>query len=840
MILKPAALLAAFVALTFAGTVLAADPVNIEIMAVEEQPGSMILTVSAVDENGQPFPGLDPSNFNAWINDTPLIVKELHTETDREPASVLLLVDVSGSMAGERIQQAQLAINEFIGVLEPNDQVALMTFSSGVNLVQDFTSDHGALQAAVANFQLTNDTALYDGVIEAAAKMSQTQGGRKLIVLLSDGQANIGLEKRDASIAAARDAGIGFVSVGLGAGTDRQYLGELSKASGGALIEAATPPELRQAFTNLAFAIRSQYTLVTEVPRSIDRTVPGTLKVHVIHRADSAFAERSLDSLAGAVPPPFTMAIDGITPGEKHNGQVELIPTVQEGIEVAKVDYYLDDQLVSTAEGLGNYTLDASQLENGSHVLKVVATDTQGREGEVQVPFLVPVLVAPSQGKSLPILPLLILALLLGVGFVLFRVLKKRFLVMSTPTYSRVDNWASIRTPGAGPRPEEWPEGDDSAHPLSRPSTPPASTDQTVVGRVVIMDEAAVRGGELETIREFEMKSSPMTFGSGPNADMRVGDAGGTIAAEEARVWVQRGRLVYHKLTTLSAMATEGVTAGWQFLDDGDEMRVGPYRIIFQAQQPELSTADDAPLPDGLPQEHGMALHRSFGLTETDRSPDLQEWANEQGPSASNQETSETRAVEPDAAAGTPPGDSEWEDSTGSDESSVQASDWGDGVAGPPVFNWDANGSPPAPVWEGEPMASLPEDEESAEPESPDRNVDVASQPASSWSIEPLSQSSVDMDEPEGPESPDASAGESQPPVLSEGDDDASPDSSWNKLMEEPKSADWIVEQSQPVDDGADKIVQPDSWNTFVSADDVASNAVENDEPDEDDRAWGT
>ncbi len=120
MILKPAALLAALVTLTFAGSVFAADPVNIEIMAVQEQPGSMILTVSAVDENGKPFPGLDPSNFNAWINDQALIVKELHTETDREPASVLLLVDVSTSMAGDSIQQAQVAINEFIDVLEPN------------------------------------------------------------------------------------------------------------------------------------------------------------------------------------------------------------------------------------------------------------------------------------------------------------------------------------------------------------------------------------------------------------------------------------------------------------------------------------------------------------------------------------------------------------------------------------------------------------------------------------------------------------------------------------------------------------------------------------------------
>ena len=829
LISKPAALLAAFVALTFAGTVLAADPVNIEIMAVEEQPGSMILTVSAVDENGQPFPGLDPSNFNAWINDTPLIVKQLNTSTDRQPASVLLLVDVSGSMAGERIQQAQLAINEFIGVLEPNDQVALMTFSSGVNLVQDFTTDHAALQAAVANFTLTNDTDLYDGVIDAATKMSQTQGSRKLIVLLSDGQANIATDKRDASIQAARDAGVGFVALGLGAGTDRQYLGDLTKASGGSLIEAATPAELHKAYTNLAFAIRSQYTLVTEVPRSIDRTVAGTLKVHVIHRADSAFAERALDPLPGAVPPPFTMAVDGVTPGEKHNGSVELTPSVQEGIEVAKTDYYIDDQLVSTTDGLGSYTMDASKLENGSHVLKVVATDTQGREGEVQVPFLVPVLVAPSHGKSLPIIPILILLLLLGVGVVLYRVLKKRFLVLTTPTYSRVDNWASIRTPGSS-RSDKSGEGDDSAHPLSRPSTPAAAAEEPITGRVVIMDEAAVRGGELETIREFEMRSSPMTFGSGPSVDMRVDDAGGTIAAEEARIWVQRGRLVYHKLTTLSAMATEGVTAGWQFLDDGDEMRVGPYRIIFQVQQVEESDGEAEPVPYGLPQEHGMALHRSFGLTETDRSPDLREWPNEPGSGADKETASSQDNV------GTHP---TVEGAPDNSQASSEPSDWGDGVAGPPVFNWDVTAPQPTTTdWDDESMTTLPAGEEVAEPESPDSSLGVASQPASTWSIEP-SEEADDAGTPLPDSLPDAS------PQAASSDDgaDAASSSTWDRLMEDPKSADWIVEQSQPVDDGIGQIVQPDSWSTFVSADDDAD-AIEHDEPDEgeteDDRAWGT
>jgi serine/threonine protein kinase len=53
-----------------------------------------------------------------------------------------------------------------------------------------------------------------------------------------------------------------------------------------------------------------------------------------------------------------------------------------------------------------------------------------------------------------------------------------------------------------------------------------------------------------------------------------MGDVGLSVPAGE------KGRLVYHKLTTLSAMATEGVTSGWEFLQSGEEMRLGPYRIV--------------------------------------------------------------------------------------------------------------------------------------------------------------------------------------------------------------------------------------------------------------------
>jgi hypothetical protein len=43
---------------------------------------------------------------------------------------------------------------------------------------------------------------------------------------------------------------------------------------------------------------------------------------------------------------------------------------------------------------------------------------------------------------------------------------------------------------------------------------------------------------------------------------------------------------MYHKLTRLTAFATEGPSGGWFILQDGDEIRVGPHRLVFELLAP--------------------------------------------------------------------------------------------------------------------------------------------------------------------------------------------------------------------------------------------------------------
>jgi hypothetical protein len=115
----------------------------------------------------------------------------------------------------------------------------------------------------------------------------------------------------------------------------------------------------------------------------------------------------------------------------------------------------------------------------------------------------------------------------------------------------------------------------------------------------------------LHTTREFELGEAPLTIGTGKHVDIRLEDDTGLIADEEARVWVQRGRITFHRLTALSAMATAGVTPGWEFFDNNDEMRVGAYRFVFQIDVNEEQPQPEEQITGSMPQEHGMTLRRS-------------------------------------------------------------------------------------------------------------------------------------------------------------------------------------------------------------------------------------
>jgi hypothetical protein len=98
--------------------------------------------------------------------------------------------------------------------------------------------------------------------------------------------------------------------------------------------------------------------------------------------------------------------------------------------------------------------------------------------------------------------------------------------------------------------------------------------------------------------REFAVGGRPISIGSAGWCAIVLPDDGDRIGPEEARAWVHHSnRLIFHRLTRLSVLASEGASGGWMILQDGDEVSVGPCRLAFRlltAQSEEEKAVDSA------------------------------------------------------------------------------------------------------------------------------------------------------------------------------------------------------------------------------------------------------
>ena len=214
------------------------------------------------------------------------------TEVPRERATVVVAIDVSRSMMAEdvepnRMQAAQAAAKEFLKLLPPRFNVALVAFSGTSSLVVPPTTDRGAVSRAIDNLELAPSTAIGDGIYSGldALKLvppdpDDPDGtAPAAIVLLSDGATNTGRP----SVQAARDAkaaGVPVYTIAYGTATgyvvekgvrqpvpvNNRELSDVAKESGGKKLSAANDKELADAYSQIARSIGYEkvYIEVTE------------------------------------------------------------------------------------------------------------------------------------------------------------------------------------------------------------------------------------------------------------------------------------------------------------------------------------------------------------------------------------------------------------------------------------------------------------------------------------------------------------------------------------------------------------------------------------------------
>ena len=171
------------------------------------------------------------------------------SEKERTPVNIAIVLDKSSSMGGAKIVEAKRAAIMAVNSLDERDTVSVIAYDSGVRVVwpATYVTDKDAIAGAISQLQAGGSTALFAGVSKGASELHTYLDGNRVnrIILLSDGQANIGpsspgeLAVLGASLA---KEGISVTTLGLGLGYNEDLMMQLALASDGnhAFVENAT------------------------------------------------------------------------------------------------------------------------------------------------------------------------------------------------------------------------------------------------------------------------------------------------------------------------------------------------------------------------------------------------------------------------------------------------------------------------------------------------------------------------------------------------------------------------------------------------------------------------
>ena len=162
------------------------------------------------------------------------------TEIGRQPLSFTAVLDVSGSMRGRKLAQAKEAVRQALRRLHDGDIFSLVTFANKVACAFEPTGidDHTrrVVESALQEIDAGGRTALCGGLELGLEKAAARKQETNLVLLLSDGQANVGetdLEAVGQRGYEARQRGTIVSTLGVGADYNEALMVEIATQGGG-------------------------------------------------------------------------------------------------------------------------------------------------------------------------------------------------------------------------------------------------------------------------------------------------------------------------------------------------------------------------------------------------------------------------------------------------------------------------------------------------------------------------------------------------------------------------------------------------------------------------------
>lgn len=225
------------------------------------------IPASVVDQRGMAITNLKLEDFELHVDGQVRPISDM-TRADTS-VNLVMLFDNSGSQHEAREFEKRAASHFFRKVLRPTDEAAIFSIESDSYLAQPLTKDISRLEQTIASFgKAEGGTSLFDAIIAAAAYL-RPYGGRRVMVIVSDGIETTSRNDFAATIQRVLqdDCQIFVVQTGLYDSANLRALAaerrmeQLTMQTGGAVYIPKSTTELDQAFQQIAADLAQQYVL---------------------------------------------------------------------------------------------------------------------------------------------------------------------------------------------------------------------------------------------------------------------------------------------------------------------------------------------------------------------------------------------------------------------------------------------------------------------------------------------------------------------------------------------------------------------------------------------------
>src|SRR3989454_2680250 len=258
---------------------------------------NILFTVA--DRRGKFVTNLRKDDFKVFEDERPQTITNFSSETDL-PLTIALLVDTSGSIR-DKLQFEQRAATEFFyaTLQRGKDKAMIISFDSGVDLIQDFTDDPEKLAGAVQKIRAGGGTSLYDAIYLSVTQKLSGQQGRRVVILITDGDDNSSRVSLTETLEASQKNDVTIYSISTNStaffGSKEQERGDktlkkFSEETGGKPFFPLKIQDLASSFLDIHDELRSQYQIGY---RPSNGKMDGTFRRIRVDIADRRFKARA-------------------------------------------------------------------------------------------------------------------------------------------------------------------------------------------------------------------------------------------------------------------------------------------------------------------------------------------------------------------------------------------------------------------------------------------------------------------------------------------------------------------------------------------------------------------